>query len=78
MGGHTRGEGRQRSIRLGNNNKVARLGPNPILATDQVLPELSGGGQTHHDLVLPAIGADFGDLDEPAAVVLLHVQVEPL
>lgn len=43
-----------------------------------MLPELSGGGKTHHDLVLPAIGADFSDLNEPAAVVLLHVEVEPL
>ncbi len=44
--------------------------------TDQVLPELRCRGETHHDLILPAVGTDLGNLDEPATIVLLHVQVE--
>ncbi len=43
-----------------------------------MLAELCGGRDHHHDLVLPSIGADLSHLDEPAARVLLHVQVETL
>ena len=43
-----------------------------------MLAELRRGGERHEDLVLPAVGRDLGDLDEPAARVLLDVEVEPL
>ena len=34
-----------------------------------MLAELRRGGERHEDLVLPAVGRDLGDLDEPAAKV---------
>lgn len=43
---------------------------------DQVLTKLGGRRQGHQDLVLAAIGADLGDLDEPTPSVLLDVQIE--
>ena len=52
--------------------------PDSLDHGDQMLAELCRGGERHEDLVLPAVGRDLGDLDEPAARVLLHVEVEPL
>ena len=45
---------------------------------DQMLAELRCGRKRHEDLVLPPVGGNLCDLDEPAARVLLDVQVEPL
>ena len=45
---------------------------------DQMLAELRCGRKRHEDLVLPPVGGNLCDLDEPAARVLLHVEVEPL
>ena len=43
--------------------------PDSLDHGDQVLAELRRGGERHEDLVLPAVGRDLGDLDEPAAKV---------
>lgn len=44
---------------------------------DKVLAKLGRRGQRHQDLILAAIGADLGDLDEAPAGVFFHIQVEP-
>uniref|UniRef100_A0A182VTB5 Uncharacterized protein n=1 Tax=Anopheles minimus TaxID=112268 RepID=A0A182VTB5_9DIPT len=44
----------------------------------QMISELGRGRQGEKDLAAPSIRTDFCHLDEPAAPVLLHVQVEAL
>ena len=43
----------------------------------QVLVEHGRRRERHENLVLSTVGANLGDFDEAAALVFLHVQVEP-